>query len=100
MGPLPVLQRLKAAVPPTSEAAEVLRVERAYFTTNAARMRYPQFRAQGLPVGSGAIESAARHLVQQRLKGPGMRWSVEGAAAILALRSALASAPALATQVG
>lgn len=67
-------------------------------------MRYPQFRAQGLPVGSGAIESAARHLVQQRLKGPGMRWSVAGAQAILALRSALASVdaflPTAATRVG
>jgi hypothetical protein len=41
VGPLPVLQRLTAAVPPTPDAAEVLRVERAYFTTNAARMRYP-----------------------------------------------------------
>jgi hypothetical protein len=78
VGPLPVLQRLKATVPPTPEAAEVLRIERAYFTTNAARMRYPQFRPQGLPVGSGAIESAARHLVQQRLKGAGMRWSEPG----------------------
>lgn len=87
VGPLPVLQRLQAAVPPTPEAAEVLRVERAYFTTNAARMRYPEFRAQGLPVGSGAIESAARYLVQQRLKGAGMRWSEAGAAAVLALRS-------------
>ncbi len=106
IGPLPVLRRLKAAQAtiPTPEAAEVLRVERAYFTTNAARMRYPQFRAEGLPIGSGAIESAARHLVQQRLKRPGRGWSVTGAAAVLALRSALASADALpstpATRVG
>lgn len=91
IGPLPVLARLKATVPPTPEAAEVLRVERGYFAANAARMRYPQFRAQGLPVGSGAVESAARHLVQQRLKGPGMRWSPAGASALLALRSALAA---------
>jgi hypothetical protein len=103
IGPFPVLARLKAAVPPTPEAAEVLRIERSYFTTNAARMRYPQFRARGFPVGSGAVESAARHLVQQRLKGPGMRWSETGAAALLALRSALASADAFsspATRVG
>ena len=69
----------------------MLRVERGYFTTNAPRLRYPQFRAQGFPVGSGAVESAARHLVQQRLKGPGRRWSVPGATALLALRSALAA---------
>ena len=99
-----MLRRLKEAVAPTAEAAEVLRVERGYFATNADRMRYPQFRAEGLPVGSGAIESAARHLVQQRLKRPGRGWSVPGAAAVLALRSALASADALpptpATRVG
>jgi hypothetical protein len=100
IGPFPVLARLKAAVPPDPAAAEVLRVERGYFTTNAARMRYPQFRAQGLPVGSGAIESAARHLVQHRLKGAGMRWSPAGAAALLALRSLLASSRPPATQVG
>ena len=106
-GPLPVLRRLKEAVAPTAEAAEVLRVERGYFATNADRMRYPQFRAEGLPIGSGAIESAARHLVQQRLKRPGRGWSVAGAAAVLALRTALASAdafplafPAPATRVG
>ena len=104
IGPLPVLVRLKDAVAPTAEAAEVLRKERGYFMTNASRMRYPQFRAEGLPVGSGAIESAARHLVLQRLKRPGRGWSVPGAAAVLALRSALASADALpptpATRVG
>jgi hypothetical protein len=99
VGPFPVLRRLKAEVAdaPTADAAAVLRVERGYFTTNAARMRYPQFRAQGLPVGSGAVESACRHLVQHRLKGAGMRWSEAGAAAILALRSALASAKPSAT---
>ncbi len=104
IGPLPVLRRLKDAAAPTAEAAEIVRVERGYFATNADRMRYPQFRAEGLPVGSGAIESAARHLVQQRLTRPGRGWSVDGAAAVLALRSALASADALpptpATRIG
>ena len=60
--------------------------ERGYFTTNALRMQYPLFRRQGLPVGSGAVEGGAKHLVQQRMKRAGMRWSELGARAILHLR--------------
>ena len=71
--------------PATAPAAEVLRRERGYFTTNAGRMRYPQYRARGLPVGSGAVESGAKHVVQQRMKRAGMRWSFGGAQALLAL---------------
>jgi hypothetical protein len=40
-----------------------------------------------LPIGSGAVESGAGHIVQQRLKQSGMRWSDPGAQAILNLRS-------------
>ena len=69
----------------TTRPHEVLRVERGYFATNAERMDYPAFRARGLPIGSGAVESAARHLVQDRLKRAGMRWSEPGAQAVLAV---------------
>lgn len=62
-------------------------MERGYFAANAARMEYPRFRHLGLPVGSGAIESGAKHLVQHRLCRAGMRWSARGATAILALRT-------------
>ena len=57
-----------------------------YVTPNADRMDYPIYRAEGLSIGSGPIESACKRLVGGRLKGPGMRWSVRGADAILALR--------------
>ena len=73
------------------EAAEVLPVERGYFRTNAARMAYPTFRARGLPIGSGAVESSAKHLVQQRMKRPGARWSQPGAQAVLNVRSRMLS---------
>ena len=56
-----------------------LRAERTYFRNNAERMAYPEFRLDGLPIGSGAIESAADHLVQRRMKRAGMRWSEAGA---------------------
>jgi hypothetical protein len=90
-GPAPVLAALRAARPPTAEAAARLRLERGYFRTNAARMDYPTLRLDGLPLGSGAIESAARHVVQARMKRPGMRWSDQGARAMLALRARLRS---------
>jgi len=81
----PWLAALRSAEPPDAAAAEVLRVERGYFTTNTARMDYPAFRARGLPIGSGAVESAAKHVVQVRMKRSGMRWSDAGGEALLAL---------------
>ena len=54
-------------------------------------MQYPQYRLDGLPIGSGAIESAADHVVQRRMKRAGMRWSDTGGDALLALRARLRS---------
>ena len=73
----------------TDQATKTLDTERGYFRSNAERMRYSSYRDQGLPVGSGAVESAAKHLVQQRMKRAGMRWSELSARAILHLRCAL-----------
>jgi hypothetical protein len=84
-GPEPWLAALRSAEPPDATAAEVVRIERGYFTTNVARMAYPTFRARGLPIGSGAVESAAKHVVQVRMKRSGMRWSDTGGQAVLAL---------------
>jgi hypothetical protein len=53
-------------------------------------MRYGDALSAGLPVASGAIEGACRHLVRDRLDCCGARWSVNGAEAVLTLR-ALAS---------
>jgi hypothetical protein len=94
-GPTPLLAHFAAAQPCTTTAAAVLQRERAYFTSNAARMQYPTFRQQHLPVGSGAVEASAKHLVQQRMKRAGSRWSERGARAILDLRCHLLSARSL-----
>lgn len=59
-----------------------------YFKNNTERMRYADFRAQGLFVGNGVMEAGCKTLVGKRLKQPGMFWSVEGANPILALRAA------------
>lgn len=86
-GPDPVLAALATLTAPTPAARDLLRRERGYFRQHAERMAYHTFRLDGLPIGSGAIESAATHVVQIRLKRPGMRWSVNGARAVLALRA-------------
>ena len=65
---------------------EVLRVETAYFDKNKDRMRYPEFRAQNLFIGSGVIEAGCKTVIGARLKQSGMFWPVEGANAIIALR--------------
>ena len=90
-GAAPVLRALRAARGATAEMAEVLRRERGYFRTNAGRMAYGSYREQGLPIGSGAVEGSAKHLVQQRMKRPGARWSEAGAQAVLNVRCPLLS---------
>jgi hypothetical protein len=85
-GPEALLRLLASCRAPNAEAAKTLETERGYFRANAERMRYATYRDQGLPVGSGVVESAAKHLVQQRMKRAGMRWSDLGARAILHLR--------------
>ncbi len=96
-GPAGLLQTFAAAEIPTSAASEVLRRERGYVRRNAQRMDYPALRRCGLPIGSGAVEFGANHLVQQRMKRAGMRWGEPGARAILDLRCHLLSGRSLAT---
>jgi hypothetical protein len=94
----PVRQTLRTAAVPTPAARAVLRRAREYFRKNADRMAYPAFAAQGLPIGSGAAEGAAKHLVQLRLKRPGARWSKAGGQALLTLRAHLISRRPLPTE--
>jgi hypothetical protein len=54
----------------------------------ARRLAYDRYRRRGLPLGSGAVESAIRRVVNLRLKGPGLMWLAENAEAALALRAA------------
>ncbi len=91
LGPLPVLAAFDRLAPSTPKAAETRRIERAYFASRIDRMDYPSLRLDGLPIGSGAIESSADHVVQRRMKRAGMRWSEAGGDAILALRARLRS---------
>ena len=62
-----------------------------YYRTHAGRMRYDRFRALGLPCGSGAIESAHRHVLQKRMKLAGQHWDPVRADRLAQLRAALAT---------
>lgn len=59
----------------------------AYMIKLAACMTYSAAIARGLPIATGVIEGACRHLVRARLDGTGARWSVDGAEAVLLLRA-------------
>jgi hypothetical protein len=58
-----------------------------YYENNKRRMRYKEYRSIGCGIiGSGAIESAHRTVIQKRMKLSGQRWSHKGAEAMLQLR--------------
>lgn len=62
-----------------------------YLLTNAELMHYDEYLADGLPISTGVIEGACRHLVKDRMDITGARWSLEGAEAVLRLRALRAS---------
>jgi hypothetical protein len=48
---------------------------------------YPTALGQGCPIATGVIEGACRHLVKDRMELTGARWGLEGAEAVLKLRT-------------
>src|SRR4051812_31261462 len=70
-------------------ASKALKRERDYFRRNGGkgRMDYARVAALKLPIGSGAIESTIRRVVNLRLKGPSIYWHKTSAEAVLLLRS-------------
>jgi len=58
-----------------------------YIDNNQERLQYDRALAHGLPIATGVIEGACRHLVKDRMDITGARWGLERAEAILKLRS-------------
>ena len=75
--------RLKPSHP---EVQRQIERERKFFQNNAERLRYADFRRQGLFVGSGVVEAGCKTIIGLRLKQSGMHWTLRGANAIIALR--------------
>ncbi len=63
--------------------------EADYFWTRAHLMQYGELRAAGLPIGTGAVESAIRRVVNLRMKGAGVFWQEANAERMLLLRCRL-----------
>jgi len=72
----------------SQERAKTVGLNLEYFRRNASRMAYGRFRQMGLPIGTGAVEGACKHVVQSRFKRAGMRWSQQGLRHMLALKTA------------
>ena len=58
-----------------------------YLLKYKTMLRYDKYLAAGMPIASGVIEGACRHLIQDRLEVTGARWSLDGAEAVLTSRS-------------
>ena len=91
------LQRLRDALAtddPNGALAEAQRVVEAnlvYFTKRAEQIRYAGFAEKGYPIGSGAVESGNKLVVEARLKGAGMHWAPENVNPMVALRTVACS---------
>ena len=86
---LSALPHLKAKAPRVAKALVAENI--VYFQNQQGRLHYDQYRAAGLPIGSGTVESAATTLVHLRLKRPGRGWGRGNAQSMLAALSELNS---------
>lgn len=81
-----ILEHVDAIKDRTKAIQEKKQSIRRYYQDNQHRMDYKYYLQQGWFIGSGAIESAHRNVIQQRMKLSGQRWGTR-AQAILNLRA-------------
>lgn len=60
---------------------------RTYLQNNKDRINYEEYRDQGFYIGSGAVESGHKKVIQQRLKQPGMHWDKDNCQSVASLRT-------------
>lgn len=94
-GPDAVLAAVRALpaadAPDPAAAVDAREATLGYLDARRPMLRYPDFIAQGYPIGSGAIESACKLVVEARLKGGGMHWERANVSPMLTLRASLCS---------
>jgi len=78
-------------LPASAKGKKSMLKQLRYFENNAQQMRYAEYREMNFFVGSGVVEAGCRTVIGERLKQSGMRWSVRGANAIIALRCCILS---------
>ncbi len=84
-----VIARIRDLETQNPTIGDVLEREVGYFQKHSDRMQYETFNEKGYQIGSGVIESACKHVVAERCKQAGMRWSKPGINAILFWRCLL-----------
>ena len=84
-----VVARIRDLETQNPEIRDALEREVGYFHKHAHRMQYRTFNEKGYQIGSGVIESACKHVVAERCKQAGMRWTQPGINAILFWRCLL-----------
>lgn len=84
-----VIGGLKRMQPYTTEAEKEIKKLITYLSNHRHRLGYQQCRDQGLPLGSGGIESANKHICHVRLKRSGAWWLEENGNTMLRLRCAI-----------
>jgi hypothetical protein len=85
-----VIQRLEkeaSDLPKSSSVGKVLGQVANYLRRNTEYMDYADYLRHGWPIGTGVVEGTCRHLVKDRMELSGMRWTLSGAGALLALRA-------------
>ena len=78
-------------LPASVKSKKAMLQQLGYFQKNAPQMCYAEYREKKFFVGSGVVEAGCRTVIGERLKQSGMRWSVRGANAIIALRCCILS---------
>jgi hypothetical protein len=86
-----IISNLRLRRPKRAATQESIDELIGYLDKNRSRVNYAEYRSQGLTVGSGTIESGIKNVVNQRMKGCGMRWAVDRAENMLNLRAAYLS---------
>ena len=71
----------------TPEANAPLRKAFRYLSNRQDALAYRQALEDGLPIGSGLIESGHKHVLQARMKLPGAAWSIQNAESFVRARA-------------
>ena len=92
-GPWRLLRSLGgwAAIGGRGKVGKAAAATAGYFEARAELLDYPGLRAAGWPIGTGAVESANKLVVEERMKGPGMHWGEAHVNPMLVLRNAQCS---------
>lgn len=86
-----ILQTLQAHFESAGQEPAPVRAVHQYLNKRKDNLDYATARAEGLPIGSGEIESGHRHVIQQRLKIAGAWWKLQNAEVMLQLRTVRAN---------